>query len=91
MDRGQVLGVRRHGRLWRLRLAMLRDTLPGEGDEEGQVGEDSGETEPCEFLQISGAQFNSILKILTKILTKSIFDKETWTNSFFRNYFVITY
>ena len=87
MDRGQVLGVRRHGRLWRVRLALLRHTLPGEGNEEGQVGEDSGETEPCEFLQISGAQFNSILKILTK----SVFDKETWTNSFFRNYFVVTY
>ena len=52
MDRRQVLRVRRHGRLRRLRLALLRDTLSGEGTEEAQVGEDAVEKEPCKLLQI---------------------------------------
>ena len=46
---GEVLLLRRHGRRRRLRLALLRDTLPGEGAEEGQVGEDSGEEKSREL------------------------------------------
>ena len=46
VDRRQLLHCRRRRLFRRGRLALLRDSLPGEGAEEDQVGQDAGEEEP---------------------------------------------
>ena len=47
VDRRQLLRCGRRRLFCRGRLALLRDSLPGEGAEEDQAGQDSGKKEPC--------------------------------------------